>query len=370
MTLEGKGFFIWQIPNCEGGIASAIADTAVAAGLKHVLIKIADGIYPYGFDVNGVDLVPPVAGALKARGLQVWGWHYVYGNFPTSEANIAVSRMTQLLLDGYVIDAEVEYEDPAKQTAAATFMSVVRAGLPTTLVALSSFRYPSIHPDVPWSTFLEKCDLNVPQVYWEQAHNPDVQLSRTIAEFADPDLVGYIRPVVPVGAAYGTGTWRSTPDDITLFLNTAVSLGLTGANFWSWDYARSAGNTDLWDAVAQFPWPGPGPLDIVVRFIAALNSHDSSQVLALYKSTAGHITFTRTVVGLEDISKWYLDLFGTTLPGAIYTLLSNTGSGSLRTFTWTASTPEGASADGSDTFGLKDGLIQYHYTAVTVTPLD
>ncbi|MGH2522089.1 MAG: hypothetical protein ACRDH2_06255, partial [Anaerolineales bacterium] len=75
MSLRGKGWYIWQIPRCEGGSPTGIANTAAAAGLTHVLIKVAERTFPFGFDASGRDLVPPVADALRARGIQAWGWH-------------------------------------------------------------------------------------------------------------------------------------------------------------------------------------------------------------------------------------------------------------------------------------------------------
>jgi hypothetical protein len=369
MGLQGKGWFIWQVPRCEGGNPTAIADRAAEAGCSHVLIKIAERTFAFGFDSMGRDLVLPVANALHARGLQAWGWHYVYGDNPTGEANIAVQRCFQLNLDGYVIDAEKEYKQPGKASAARTFMKALRAGLPTMLVALSSYRYPSLHPQLPWSAFLEKCDLNMPQVYWEQAHNPDVQLARSVSEFAKTNLVGFSRSVVPTGSAYGVPSpaWRATPADLTKFYSKAVSLGLEAANLYSWDYARSPGNTDLWDAAAQFNWPAPQPQDIVQRYFDALNSGSLDQVISFYQSNAGHVTPVRTIVGLEGIRQWYVGLLNTTLPGSQFTLLETSGSGNSRRFRWTAAGPGGRILDGDDTLGLRDGLIQYHYTFFTIT---
>jgi len=81
--ITGKGMFIWKLYRCENGDPQAIANVAAQAGLSHVLVKIADnsGIYNYDWD-NHRDLVPPVVSALKARGIEVWGWHYVYGKDP------------------------------------------------------------------------------------------------------------------------------------------------------------------------------------------------------------------------------------------------------------------------------------------------
>ena len=117
MALQGKGFFIWKIRSCENGDANAIASLAQAAQMSHILVKIADTIYSYNLD-SGVDKIPPLVQSLRARNIQVWGWHYVKGDNPIGEANKAIERVHQLNLDGYVIDAEAEYKQPGKAEAA------------------------------------------------------------------------------------------------------------------------------------------------------------------------------------------------------------------------------------------------------------
>lgn len=89
-----------------------------------MLVKIADGSNSYNINsATGVDLIPTVAKAMRARSIQVWGWHYVYGYDPIGEANIAIQRIQKLGLDGYVIDAEAEYKQPGKDVAASRFMT-------------------------------------------------------------------------------------------------------------------------------------------------------------------------------------------------------------------------------------------------------
>jgi hypothetical protein len=389
MALTGKGVFIWQLKNCEGGRAEAIAAKAAAANLTHVLIKIADTNTPFGLDRSGNDLVPAVVNALKNRGIQAWGWHYVKGDDPLGEARIAVQRSRNLRLDGYVIDAEIEYRTQAKAPAARSFMNELRAGLPRLPIAFSSFRYPSFHQALPWREFLEKCDLNMPQVYWEQAHNPDVQLARSVSEFANPNLVGFIRPVLPTGSAYGTGGWRATPDDLTRFFRKALELNLTAANAYSWDWATSPGNTDLWDAIAGFEWPmepggvepaptpeparpapgtppqPPAAPDILVPYFQALNNGDVDALTALYQPNAAHVTAARTVIGTQAIRDFYADLLNR-LPGAVFSVMDSSGQPPTRIFSWTASNGQNMINDGNDTLGLREGKIQYHYTRFTV----
>ncbi len=370
MSLYGKGWFVWQVARCEAGSPAAMADKAVGAGLTHVVLKIAERTHAFGIDRNGLDRLLPVARALRERGLDVWGWHYVYGDEPVEEARAALRRVAELQLDGYVVDAEAEYRQANKAAAARAFMATLRAGLPVEVtVALSSYRYPSLHKPFPWQAFLEECDLSMPQVYWEQAHNSDQQLARSVAEFGNADLVGHVRPVFPTGSAYRAGNWRAAAADLVKFLNKAQELGLAGANFYSWDYATTADNTDLWQAVADYDWvSGAGWLpdhDLIQRYFEALNSGDPARVLPLYQADAGHVTAARTLIGQEALAGWYQELLTGVLPGAVFKAGPATASGNSRHFTWTAAGPTGQVTDGDDTLGLVDGRIQYHYTHFT-----
>lgn len=365
MGLQGKGFFIWKVKDAEGGNPTAIANAAKAAGYTHVMIKIADGSYSYNVDrQTNVDLVPPVVDALHQKGIEVWGWHYVYGNSPNGEADIAIRRLEELNLAGYIVDAEIEYKEPGKANAARAFMSRLRQRLPNLPVALSSYRFPSYHPQFPWQAFLEKCDLNMPQVYWEQAHNAGAQLRRCVREFQNlnPSL-----PVIPTGPAYTVGGWAPTNADIDEFIGACHSLGLPAANFFSWDECR-ARLPALWTHIASIAWQPPSaPEDISGQLIEALNSHNVDQVLSLYQPFAIHINSARSVQGSEAIRTWYSTLLTETLPNAAFQLTGLSGSGSSRHFTWQATSGRGSVINGNDTLGLLNEKIAYHYSYFTVT---
>jgi ketosteroid isomerase-like protein len=368
MALKGKGWFIWQVRNTEGGDPNAIANEAVKAGLSHVAIKVADAGVAVNLDpVTKADLLPPIVAALKSRGIQVWGWHYVYGYDPVSEGRMGAQRVQQLGLDGYAIDCEVEYKEPGKDVAARRYLDELKSRIPSTPIALCSFRFPSYHPQLPWSVFLERCDLNMPQVYWEKAHNAGAQLTRCVQEF---QALKPVRPVFPVGSAYYNAGWSPTESDELEFLQTAKSLGLSGASFYSWDDARR-NLQPLWSVISNYSWPGgqPPPVnEIVNQLISALNSHDINTIMSLYRPDAVQITAGRTIVGSTAIANWYTTLFSQTLPEATFTLAAQpvTGDGT-RQFSWTAISSKGKVRDGSDTLGLIDGKISYHYTYFTVT---
>ncbi|MBI4277413.1 MAG: hypothetical protein HY660_03065 [Armatimonadetes bacterium] len=234
--VRGKGMWIWQIRRCEGGAPQAIADRARAAGLTHAVVKIADGRSPF----NG-DLQSHVA-ALRAAGLKVWGWQYTYGAHPEEEAEAAASRVTSLGLDGFAVDAEVEYK--GNPQAARAYMRRLRALLPGHALALSSYYLPDYHPTFPWSDFMERCDFCWPQVYW-YSRDPVESLERSMAQNAR-----FGKGILPTGAAYPEA---ANAAQIRRFLEAARSMGLDGVNFWSWEHAR----WEMWEVIAGFAWPVP-----------------------------------------------------------------------------------------------------------------
>jgi len=363
--IVGKGWYIWQIRRCEGGVPAAIANEAAAANLSHVLIKIADGVSAYNLDpISGADLVPPVIQALRARGVLCLGWQYVYGYNPVGEANIAIQRIQQLGVDGFVIDAEDQYKLPGRDVAATTYMTRLRAALPTLPMALSSYRYPTYHPQLPWVEFLTYCDYNMPQVYWVEAHNPAEQLIRSVREF---QAITPFRPIIPTGSAYVQGDWAPAPLEIIEFLQTAQMLNLTAANFWEWGHTRLY-LPELWDIVKLYPWESEPEEDILVRYFSALNAHNPDQAAALYDSNGVHVNGERTLQGTDAIRGWYALLFGQLLPGAVFTLAESSGDASTRSFAWTAVSTLGSVNDGSDSIGIVDGKIVYHYTAFSIDP--
>ena len=365
MTLSGKGMMIWQIPNCESGNVTTIASMAASAGFSYVMIKIADG--PYAYSKNA-SLLPSLVTALRAQGIGVWGWHYVYGSNPSGEASIAISQMKKYNMDGYIIDAESEFESTSMKSAAATYISALRAGLPSTPIALCSFRWPSYHPTFPWTTFLPYCNYNMPQVYWMSAHNPAYQLEKSYNEFKAlaPNV-----PMVPTGPAFYESSWSPTSAEVTAFLNEAKTLGMTAAHFFSWDDCRK-NLPGVWTTIANYSWPSTTPVtpvikDITQNYIDALNSKNLDTIMALFSSESVHIDAQATIQGTTAIRSWFSNLLNSVLPSATFTLVSHSGSGTSRNFTWTATSSAGKVTNGSDTFGLVDDKIVYHYTFYTVS---
>jgi hypothetical protein len=364
MAIKGKGMMIWQIPRVENGNAEQIATVAKNAGFSYVLIKVAEATGPYNVDkTTGVDLVPDVVTALRSKGIEVWGWHYVYGYNPTGEANIAIERTKQFNLDGYVIDAEAEYKLAGREAAAETYMNKLRSGIPNTPIALCSYRFPAYHPELPWSTFLNKCDFNMPQVYWQGAHNAASQLETTLKQFKN---ISPFRPIMPTGPMYKAGDWEPTPADVIAFMDKAQELEMSSVNYFEWYYGRTI-MQPVWNAISNYEWGGSSdPDDIAVQYVDALNAHNAALVAALYDSRGVHITSEKTIQGSNAIQDWYLDFLVTKLPEATFTISGLTGDNTSRHISWQAVSSTGKKATGNDTLGLLNGKIIYHYSNFSI----
>lgn len=258
-----RAFWIWNIVNCEGGDPLKIAAAAHKAELTDVFIKVADG--PYKFNVkDGKDLVPAVVQALRGMGIHAWGWQYVYGINPAGEEKVATQRIKELGLDGFIVDAEVEFKAPGFGARAETYLKALRANNPGLTIAFSSFRFPHYHMEFPWSVFFKYCDINMPQVYWEQARNAGHQTQVSIEKFRAISNL----PLWPVGATYKWNGWRPTLSEVQDFDRVAESMGIETVSYWSWEHCRR----DLPELWPQRPEPEntDDRLDEIERRIAAL----------------------------------------------------------------------------------------------------
>ncbi len=362
MTLKGKGYYIWQVRHCEEGDPDRIATLARKANLSHVMIKIADGTFPYNVDLDsGYDYARPVIKRLQAHNVQVWGWHYIYGDYPEQEAEIGFTRALELGVDGFVVDAELEYETPTKAAAASRYMTILRNNLGSIPLALSSFRYPSFHIDFPWTNFLERCDYNMPQVYWEQSHHKaGEQLLRCVNDFKKKRP---FRPIIPTGPTYKQGGWIPYKEEIIEFMDVAKKLGLTAVNFWYWDGCRRY-MPEFWDLVRDYSYDNkPVQVSLPGRYIAALNSKDPEEVLKLYTNSAVHICTTSAVQGKEKIREWITALLKSHANDT-FTLLGQSRDQNIYNFQWEVTIKNGNTLEGNDTVGSMNEKIGYHYSFI------
>lgn len=255
MTPTGKGVFLWQLDHCFNGDMVKLANALIAAKVTWVAVKAANGYASFN-----TPLLRSLISNLRAAGIAVWGWHYVYGigytgvNISKFEGDMAVQRIGDYLFDGWIIDAESEYKRSGSAAAADTYLHIIRGRYPQIPLALCSYRWPSYHKEFPWANFLAHVDLHMPQVYWVGAHNPGAQLAQSYKELNALKRL----PFVPVGAAYTEGEWKGpTPDELDQFDQMAHTLKLPGVSWWSWDSQGIQEHPEWLARIAAHVWGAP-----------------------------------------------------------------------------------------------------------------
>jgi murein DD-endopeptidase MepM/ murein hydrolase activator NlpD len=281
-VLQGKGMYIWQVQNADGGDPSRLVALAREAGLTHVIFKLTDGTFDFPLpaqDPGGrYELMTDRAiRAFQTAGIQVWALTHTQGRDPAMEAHRAASRVLRWNLSGLVVNPQSQYIGQFNR--ARLFMSTLRQDLASLtasetnplLIAFSLFRDPDAQDPPTWpqsrrfpiDEFTAQSDLLMPPVFWiaRDGGDPAAALRENFDEYQRryPD-----KPYVPTGAAfgerYGSVEWTATPQQIELFLNQVRALDLPAVNFWSWQHARSDSKnprfngSQLWDAVANYPW--------------------------------------------------------------------------------------------------------------------
>ena len=363
MTLTGKGYYIWIVKYAENGDPDRIAALAREANLSHVLIKIADGAFPYNIDLeNGYDYARPAIKKLQAQNIQVFGWQYVYGNYPEQEAEIAIARALELGIDGFVVNAEGEYKTPTKAPAASRYMNILRNNLGSMPIALSSYRFPSYHPDFPWVNFLDRVDYNMPQIYWIQAHNnAGQQLQRSVKEFQN---MHPYRPIIPTGPTFKQDGWMPTQSEVIEFMEVAKQLNLSAVNFWYWEGVRKY-MPEYWDLVSDFQYSDPTPVETSLpdKYVNYLNNRQISEILNLYSDRSVLITSSAAALGKSSIQQW-LTKFIKVLGDAEISIVSQSQHTWGYHLKWQASNGTGLWFEGQDTLGILDQKIIYHYSFV------
>lgn len=255
----GKSTFIWQLKNCRSGNVQALATSLQVSCFQNAFVKIADG----EADENAA-LLPAFIQAATSRGINVWGWQYLYGaaklwpnrSIASIEADAAIRNLTRYpQLQGILLDPEEYYKRPGASTWAETYLTKLRAAFPALSIGLCSYRYPSLHPELPWSTFLKYSNFHAPQVYWKLSHNPAFQLNKSYTEL---NALASL-PFFPVGSAFSESGWTPLPSELDEFDTAAHRLNLKGISWWCWDDNGIEAHPDFLRTITNHEWDTPTP---------------------------------------------------------------------------------------------------------------
>ena len=230
---EGLGMWIWYLSKSEGGDLNAIVARARSAGIRTVFIKSSDGSTNYWSQFSAATVA-----ALKAAGLHVCAWQYVYGSKPTGEADLGIEA-ARAGAECLVIDAEAEYE--GRYAAAQTYLQALRGALGAAFpIGLASFPYVDYHPSEPYSVFLGPggAQYDAPQMYWKDI---GTSVDAVYAHTFTHNRI-YQRPIFPLGQTYS----NPSTADLERFRAESGAYGFGGLSFWDWQETTSSG----WAALA------------------------------------------------------------------------------------------------------------------------
>jgi hypothetical protein len=244
--LEGKWVWVWNWRRCDGGDAARVAERLKAAGCSGVIVKAHDG-------ARWFDQGQPwreIARALKAQGLRVAAWAYIYGADWPGEARLAIETVQYGEADAYVLDVESELKNhpDVAENLTGRIREAVGADYP---LLYSTFAIARYHREFPFAAFQHRCSGALPLVYWNAFRWPVEQaLGWTYEDYAA--LGEPPQRVFPVGGLYREGyVSYPTREDVLRFSALAASAGSPGISFWSYEHMDEA----MWQAVRDIRWP-------------------------------------------------------------------------------------------------------------------
>lgn len=246
---DGKWVWIWNWPRCDGGEATTVAQRLKAAGCAGALVKAHDG--PYWFDQG--QPWREICRALKAFGLRVAGWAYLYGHDWQGEAQRAIETIHYGEADAYVMDVESEFK--GRPDVAEALCQRLRQGVGQDFpLFYSTFAIARYHQQFPYAAFERHCSGTLPQVYWNAFRWPVEQaLGWTYEDYASLGIAA--DRILPVAGAYAQGfVAYPSGEELQRFVQSAGERGSKGVSFWSYEHMDDI----RWRALEANPWPVEG----------------------------------------------------------------------------------------------------------------
>jgi hypothetical protein len=212
------------------------------AGCEGAIVKAFDG--PRWFDQGAP--WREIAAGLKAEGIAVGGWGYLYGSDPAGEAQRAIETAQYGEADLLVLDVETEFK--GRPDAAEEVCGRIREELgPDFPLYFSSFAIARYHRSFPFEVFARHCTGAAPQVYWHAFRWPvDQALPMAYEDYAALGITS--DRVFPVGGLYQEGFVRfPEAGEVRAFVREAARRGSTGVSFWSYEHMSD----EMWRAVGE-----------------------------------------------------------------------------------------------------------------------
>jgi hypothetical protein len=330
----GKGdwiYFVSQATNKLGGAAPSVVNIPTlmtfykAQGLQYVIVKAGTGSTNFNGSEPSAQFNSNLVYHAHAAGLLIFAYTRSYDDDVAGEIAMA-SRCFALGADGWVIDAEAEWESGANQagtngpTRALQYGQGLRGLFPTKFIAHAPFPIISFHSSFPYKEFGYYCDAVMPQAYWKSIYGNDPAAVSRMVSAMDTEYRNWqnslsgiwtnsIKPIVPIGQAYNpSSTEITTAAEVDEFFdrlrtnqNPASITGYSGASFWRADTKPA----NMWTAVrTNVLGDGPGSPNLTLQ--------PQSRTVPL---GASNVSFTAWGTGSKPFYyRWRFN--GSPIPGA------------------------------------------------------
>jgi len=273
LPITAKGMFLWQLWTANGGgqNLNSVINKLKSAGITWIVIKMGDGdsYYNspnhslYNWVVSNYGSMESVIAILHSNGIQLLAFQYVYGvphhwGNAVSETDVANMILDVGGIDGLLIDAEIEYDTLTTRVAAARgYCDSIRAHHPEGFVGLTAWARISGHTTFPWTTFLDRVKVNMPQTYWAaRPTSPQNELGLMSSQFTSSTNTwvsqgdsAAAKPIMPIGQ----GEYFGYSNDVTQGeISSFCSLSRTTYNYPGvslWEYNQIS-HSYVWDEYA------------------------------------------------------------------------------------------------------------------------
>jgi hypothetical protein len=234
MIPQGRGVYIWRMSLTENGNLIAIIDKCHRCHIDWLAIKAGDQGQAWS------QFTPAMVKALHAAGIRVYGWSYDVPGHVFDQVAV-VERVKCAGADGYIIDAEIEWDHaPNPDISAATYAGRL-APLADNAFGIGDAPWDYIggHPKFPFTQFSRAVSFRCPQAY-HQAHG--ISIKATLARMFDSyakyasQRPSAARPLVPsLGAWTGARVKDPVVADLAFAEATCKSAGCPGVVYWVWN---------------------------------------------------------------------------------------------------------------------------------------
>jgi hypothetical protein len=289
--VRGKGawFMIfasdWTNPDADR--AWDMVDAAVKADLSHIYVRVADSRAHF-YGAPALQDLLPIA---HSRGVRVIGWiEPELADAPSDAVDAIAAARYQSAgqhLDGLALTIEQNWDDSSIEW----YLGGIRRGIDGAvglgdhyLLVASTFPVPSEHRSFPWAAMSRYCQVFAPMAYWRATGQRQFVggggvrafLDQIFAEFRDPGINPYQRPVTITAQAYDAALEYGIPgsppgDEIVASMDETRAQGGLSWSFYRLANADNGVTGDEAAAITAYPfWQRPAPATIPQKALIAV----------------------------------------------------------------------------------------------------